>query len=162
MTNCRYIGVDHRPLLAFFRKFDPKPLDHIVNKRLRQYVSEINALRFTIFYISSEKISYWIGGDFPVLELVMTKERILKVQGSQTKQLATKVQSSHILQAQILGSTLGCPQICPLICPLFARSLLGFLPTGQWVRPLMQTIRQMTLAIKTTMCRKQCTRWHTY
>ena len=47
-----YIGVDHKPLLAFFRKVDPKPLDHIVNKRLRKYVSEINALRFTIFHIS--------------------------------------------------------------------------------------------------------------
>jgi hypothetical protein len=50
-----YIGVDHKPLLACFRKVDPKPLDHIVNKRLRKYVSEINSLRFTIFHISGAK-----------------------------------------------------------------------------------------------------------
>ena len=47
-----YIGVDHKPLLAFFRKVDPKPLDHIVNKHLIKYVSEINSLRFKIFHIS--------------------------------------------------------------------------------------------------------------
>ena len=33
-----FIGVDHEPLLAFFRE-NPKPLDQIVNKRLRKYVS---------------------------------------------------------------------------------------------------------------------------
>ena len=47
-----YIGTDHKPLIAFFRKVDPKPLDKIVNKRLRKYVNEINELRFTIFHIS--------------------------------------------------------------------------------------------------------------
>ena len=47
-----YIGFDHKPLLAFFRKIDPKPLDQIVNKRLRKYVAEINTLRFTAFHIS--------------------------------------------------------------------------------------------------------------
>ena len=36
-----YVGTDHRPLLAFLRKVDPKPLDHITNKGLRKYVSEI-------------------------------------------------------------------------------------------------------------------------
>ena len=46
-----YIGTDHKPLLAFFRTNDPKPLDQIVNKRLRKFVSEINELRFTIFHI---------------------------------------------------------------------------------------------------------------
>ena len=46
-----YVGTDHKPLLAFFRKEDPKPLDHIVNKRLRKYVSEIGELRFSIFHI---------------------------------------------------------------------------------------------------------------
>ena len=35
----------------FFRKDDPKPLNHIVNKRLRKYVSEIGELRFSIFHI---------------------------------------------------------------------------------------------------------------
>ena len=35
----------------FFRKDDPKPLDHIVNKRLRKYVSEIGELRFQMFHI---------------------------------------------------------------------------------------------------------------
>ena len=51
-----HIGVDYKPLLAFFRKVDPKPLVNIVNKRLRKYVSEITAQRFTIFHISSAKI----------------------------------------------------------------------------------------------------------
>lgn len=46
-----FIGTDHKPLVAFFRKEDPKPLDQIVNKCLRKYVSEINELRFTIFHI---------------------------------------------------------------------------------------------------------------
>ena len=50
-----YIRVDHKPLLAFFRKVGPKTLDHIVNKRLRKYVSEINALRLPIFHIAGEK-----------------------------------------------------------------------------------------------------------
>ena len=45
------MGTDHKPLLAFFRKVDPKPLDHIVNKRLRKYVSEIGELHFSIFHI---------------------------------------------------------------------------------------------------------------
>ena len=47
--------MDHKPLLAFYIKVDLKPLDHIVNKCLRKYVSEINALRFTIFHISGAK-----------------------------------------------------------------------------------------------------------
>ena len=47
-----YIGTDHKPLLAFFRKNDPKPLDQIVNICLRKFVSEINELRFTIFHIA--------------------------------------------------------------------------------------------------------------
>ena len=47
-----YIGTNHKPLLEFFRKDDPKPLDQIVNKRLRKFVSEINELRFTIFHIA--------------------------------------------------------------------------------------------------------------
>ena len=38
-------------MLAFFRKDDPKQLDHISNKRLRKYVSEIGDLRFSIFHI---------------------------------------------------------------------------------------------------------------
>ena len=46
-----YVGSDHKPLLAYFRKVDPKPLDHIVTKRLRKYVSEIGELRFSIFHI---------------------------------------------------------------------------------------------------------------
>ena len=46
-----YAGPDHEPLLAYFRKVDPKPLDHIVNKRLQKYVSEIRELRFSIFHI---------------------------------------------------------------------------------------------------------------
>ena len=46
-----YVGTDHKHLLAFFRKDDPKPLDHIVNKRIRKYVSEIGELRFSIFHI---------------------------------------------------------------------------------------------------------------
>ena len=45
------MGTDHKPLLAFFRKIDPKPLDHIVNKRLRKYISEIGELHFSIFHI---------------------------------------------------------------------------------------------------------------
>ena len=57
-----YIGVDHKPLLAFFRKVDTKPLDHIVNKRLRKYVSEINALRFTIFHISGAHFFFFRPG----------------------------------------------------------------------------------------------------
>ena len=50
-----YIGIYHKPLLAFVKKVEPKPLDHIVNKRLRKYVSEISALRFTIFHIAGAK-----------------------------------------------------------------------------------------------------------
>ena len=46
-----FIGTDHRPLLAFFRKEDPEPLDHISNKRLRKYEAEIGELRFTMFHI---------------------------------------------------------------------------------------------------------------
>ena len=33
-----HIGVDHKHILAFFKE-DPKPLDQIVNKRLRKYVT---------------------------------------------------------------------------------------------------------------------------
>ena len=36
-----HIGVDHKPLLAFFRE-KPKPFEQIVNKHLKKYVSEIN------------------------------------------------------------------------------------------------------------------------
>ena len=50
-----YVGTDHRPLLAFFRKVEPKPLDHIYNKRLRKYVAEIGELRFTMFHIKGRK-----------------------------------------------------------------------------------------------------------
>ena len=50
-----YIGVDHKPLLAFSRKVDPKPLDQIVNKRLRKYVAEIKTLRFKIFHVAGAK-----------------------------------------------------------------------------------------------------------
>ena len=50
-----FVGTDHRPLLAFFRKDDPKPLDHISNKRLRRYVAEIGELRFTIFHFEGAK-----------------------------------------------------------------------------------------------------------
>ena len=46
-----YVGTDHRPLLAFFRKVDPKPLYHITNERLCKYVAEIGELRFTMFHI---------------------------------------------------------------------------------------------------------------
>jgi hypothetical protein len=52
-----YVGTDHRPLLAFFRKDDPKPLDQISNKRLRKYVAEIGELRFTMFNIEGCKNS---------------------------------------------------------------------------------------------------------
>ena len=69
-----YIGTDHKPLVAFFRKVDPKPLDQIVNKPLQKYVSEINELRFTIFHISVLKISYQIEGlDSQVVDPVMTE-----------------------------------------------------------------------------------------
>ena len=50
-----FIGTDQKPLVAFLRKDNPKPLDQIVNKRLRKYVSEINQIRFTIFHISGVK-----------------------------------------------------------------------------------------------------------
>ena len=50
-----FFGTDHRPLLAFFRLEDPKPLDHISNKRLRQYVAEIGELRFTMFHIKGAR-----------------------------------------------------------------------------------------------------------
>ena len=53
-----YIGIDHKPILAFFRKNYPKPLDQIVNNRLRKFVSESNELRFTIFYIAGVKFFY--------------------------------------------------------------------------------------------------------
>ena len=49
------VRTDHRPLLAFFRKYDPKPLDHISNKRLRKYVAEIGELRFSMFHIEGAK-----------------------------------------------------------------------------------------------------------
>ena len=49
-----HIVVDHKPLLAFFRE-NPKPLDQIVNKRLRMYVSEINTLKFKNFHIAGAK-----------------------------------------------------------------------------------------------------------
>ena len=44
-----YIGTDQKPLLEFFRKNYSKPLDQIVNKCLRKFVSEINEIRITIF-----------------------------------------------------------------------------------------------------------------
>ena len=50
-----YVGTDHRLLLAFFRKVDPKPLDPITNKRLRKYVLKIGELRFTMFHIKGCK-----------------------------------------------------------------------------------------------------------
>ena len=50
-----FIGTDQKPLVAFLRKDNPKPLDQIVNKRLRKYVSEINQIIFTIFHISGVK-----------------------------------------------------------------------------------------------------------
>ena len=53
-----YIGTDYKPLIALFRKDDPKTLDQIVNKRLRKFVSEINELRFTIFHISGVNIFF--------------------------------------------------------------------------------------------------------
>ena len=57
------MGTDHKPLLAFFRKDDPKPLDHIVNKRLRKYVSEIGELRFSIFHIPGAKFFFVRPGE---------------------------------------------------------------------------------------------------
>ena len=50
-----FVGTDRKPLLAFFRKEDPKPLDHISNKRLRKYVAEIGEVRFTIFHIEGAR-----------------------------------------------------------------------------------------------------------
>ena len=50
-----FVGTDHRPLFAFFRKEDPKPLDHITNKLLRKYVAEIGEVRFTMFHIEGAK-----------------------------------------------------------------------------------------------------------
>ena len=50
-----FIGTDIWPLLAFFRKQDPKPLDHISNKRLRRYIAEIGELSFTMFHIEGAK-----------------------------------------------------------------------------------------------------------
>ena len=92
-----YIGVDHKPLLAFFRKVDTKPQDHIVNKRLRKYVSEMNALRFTIFHISGAHFFFCPTGalDFSVVKQVLTGERVMKVQYSLQKQSATKVQRGY-------------------------------------------------------------------
>ena len=49
-----HIGVDHKPLLAFFKE-NPKPLDQILNKRLRKYVTEINTLKFKVVHISGTK-----------------------------------------------------------------------------------------------------------
>ena len=46
-----HIGMDHKPLLAFFKE-DPKPLDQVVNTRLKKYMTEINTLKFKIFHIS--------------------------------------------------------------------------------------------------------------
>ena len=91
-----YIGVDHKPLLAFFRKVDTKPLDHIVNKRLRKYVSEINALRFTISTFQVHIFFCPTGAlDFSVVKQVLTGERVMKVQYSLQKQSATKVQRGY-------------------------------------------------------------------
>ena len=76
-----YSVMNQKPHLAFFRKVDPKPLDHIVNKRLRKYVSEINALRFAIFHISGTLFFCQTGAlNFPVVKQVLTGERVLKVQ----------------------------------------------------------------------------------
>ena len=50
-----FVGTDHRPLLAFFRKDDPKHLDHISNKRLGKYVAEIGELRFSMFHIEGAR-----------------------------------------------------------------------------------------------------------
>ena len=82
-----YVGTDHRPLLAFFRKDDPKPLDHISNKRLRKYVAEIGELRFSMFqikgakkYLADQGSRFLTGnagndkGDGSVKELVSTKK----------------------------------------------------------------------------------------
>ena len=137
--NKLFIGTDHKPLVAFFGKVDPKPLDKIVNKRLRKYVSEINALRFTIFHILGAKKSHQIEGlDSQVVGLVMTKESLLKVQRSQT------VQSNQFLLAQMLGSACGqmpadlpayLPAYLPAECPQFTH----FLPLVQVVQLLIRT-----------------------
>ena len=50
-----FVGTDHKPLLTFFGKEDPKPLDHINNKRLRKYVAELGEVRFTMFHIEGAK-----------------------------------------------------------------------------------------------------------
>ena len=68
---------DHKPLLAYFRMVDPKPLDNIVNKRLRKYVSEIGELRFSIFHIPGADNFCQTGAvGFPQERLVMTGEMI--------------------------------------------------------------------------------------
>ena len=73
-----FVGTDHRPLLAFFRKDDPKPLDHIWNKRLRKYVAEIGELRFSMFHIKGLK-NFWRTEVVDSLQemLVMTKEMVV-------------------------------------------------------------------------------------
>ena len=80
------------------------------------------------------KMSYQIEGrTSQVVDSMMAKESLLKVQGSQT------VMSNKFLLAQMLGSTCGqMPAGCLLICPQKARSLLRFLHMVQVVQPLMQ------------------------
>ena len=70
-----HIGVDYKPLLAFFR-LNPKPLDQIVNKRLRKYVSEVNTSKFKISTLLEQKIICQTRAlDFQAELLELTKER---------------------------------------------------------------------------------------
>ena len=137
-----YIGLDIKPLLAFFRKVDPKPLHHILNKRLRKNVSEINAIRFTIFRNSGAK-NYLSdqGFQFPSGGAGDDKEESPKSTRNPNRAVSDKgtLNQASSLDFQEYTWLNACP-LMPTICPLIARSLLGFFPTEHLVQPLMWTI----------------------
>ena len=108
--------------MAFFRKEDPKPLDQIVNKRLRKYVSEITELRFTIFNISGVKnfLSYR-GSRFPsgrsgddrgdsTVKSISASSDTCKLRSVQAQ-----IHASSAMQAQIQADlSVECPQFAQI------------------------------------------------
>ena len=147
-----YIGFDHKHLLAFFRKVDPKPLDQIVNKRQRKYVSEINSLCFTAFHISGAA-NYLAdrGSRFPSGKAGAEKgvfESTVKSCAASSDLPADCPQGSTV-KTKTVGSDL--PADCPLIFPPTAQ-IFAYGANGP-------TFCQTTLEILTTMCRSQYVRW---
>ena len=124
-----FIRTDHKPLVAFFRKEDPKPLDQIVNKRLRKYVSEITELRFTIFNIPGVKnlLSYR-GSRFPSSRSgddrgdSTVKSIFVRSDTCRLRYMQAQLNASSAMQAQIHADL---PVECPQFAQIFAYGASG-------------------------------------